>query len=137
MIFFKKYKPKSEFGFNFLTLLTGSGISQLIVLGASPILTRLFTPGDFGISALFISITSILLILGTGRYEMAIVQLRRGRWFISNYWNNSYFILFFLFSELILILFSDYSKLNELNVKLDGFLYLVPIYVFIVSFIKR
>lgn len=133
----RKYKPKSELGLNFLTLLTGSGLSQLIILGASPILTRVFSPEDFGVSALFLSITSILLILGTGRYEMAIIQTKDNVDGLSlTIGTIAISFSFFVFLELILIVLSDYSKLNDINLKLAGLLYLAPIYVFIVSFYK-
>jgi len=56
-----------------LTLLTGTGLAQLIALAASPLLSRLFAPEDFGVFALFQSVVALLAILATGRYELAIV----------------------------------------------------------------
>ena len=133
----KKYIPKSEFGLNFLTLLTGSGLSQLILVGVSPILTRIYSPEDFGIFALFISVSSILLVFGTGRYELAIIQTKEdvdGLSLAIGTLGISF--CFFVFSELIIFIFSNYSRLNELDLKLAGLLYLIPIYVLIVSFYK-
>ncbi|MDC1200166.1 oligosaccharide flippase family protein, partial [bacterium] len=63
----------SEFSKNVLTLMTGTTISQAIPLAATPILTRIYTPEDFGVLALFSSITAILGLLATGKYEMAIL----------------------------------------------------------------
>ncbi len=51
----------------------GSVSAQLILLLISPILTRLFTPDDFGIFALFVAISSILGMIANGRYEFAIL----------------------------------------------------------------
>nr|WP_249315571.1 oligosaccharide flippase family protein [Bacillus sp. FJAT-49711] len=53
--------------------MTGTTIAQALPIAASPILTRIFTPDDFGILALFLSITSIIGVMITGRYELAIM----------------------------------------------------------------
>ena len=53
--------------------MTGTGLAQAIPIAISPILTRLYTPEEFGIFALYIAITAILTILVTGRYELAIM----------------------------------------------------------------
>jgi O-antigen/teichoic acid export membrane protein len=68
-----KLKPKSEFSRNVLTLMTGTTIAQAIPLAISPILTRIYTPEDFGLLALFISIVSIMAVISTGKYELAII----------------------------------------------------------------
>lgn len=69
----KKLKPKSEFSRNVLTLMTGTTIAQAIPIAISPVLTRIYTPEDFGIFALYMSIASILSVMATGRYELAIM----------------------------------------------------------------
>jgi O-antigen/teichoic acid export membrane protein len=70
----QKLKPKSEFSRNVLTLMTGMMIAQAIPIAISPILTRIYTPEDFGLLALFLAIFSILSIIATGRYELAIMS---------------------------------------------------------------
>ena len=70
---FKKLLPKSEFGRHALTLVTGSTIAQAIPIAISPILTRLYTPAEYGTFSLYLSIASIFAIMGTGRYELAIM----------------------------------------------------------------
>ena len=52
--------------------MTGTGLAQAIPIAITPILTRLYTPEDFGLVALFVSCASVLSILATGRYELAI-----------------------------------------------------------------
>ena len=52
--------PGGEFTRNVLTLLTGTTIAQAIPVLIAPVLTRLYSPKDFGLAALFFS----LLILG-------------------------------------------------------------------------
>jgi len=58
-----KLKPRSEFSKNVLTLMTGTTIAQAIPIAITPILTRLYTPEDFGVFALFIVIIFILKVL--------------------------------------------------------------------------
>lgn len=69
----KRLKPKSEFSRNVLTLMTGATIAQAIPIAITPILTRLYTPEDFGLLALFIAITAILGSIANARYELAII----------------------------------------------------------------
>ena len=64
---------KSEFNSNVFTLMMGSTLAQAIPIAITPILTRLYTPEDFGIFALFIAITSILGSVANGQYEQAIM----------------------------------------------------------------
>ena len=68
-----KFKPKSEFSRNVLTLMTGTTIAQAIPIAISTILTRIYTPEDFGIFALYMSIASMIAVVATGRYELAIM----------------------------------------------------------------
>jgi O-antigen/teichoic acid export membrane protein len=53
--------------------MTGTAIAQAIPLAVSPFLTRLFTPEDFGLFALYFSISQLLSVFITGRYEYAII----------------------------------------------------------------
>ncbi len=77
--FIKSSLPKSKFAHHVLTMMTGSGIAQIIPIIASPIITRLFTPGDFGEFALFFSWVSIISVVATGRYDLATVLPREDK----------------------------------------------------------
>ncbi len=55
-----KLKPKSEFSRNVLTLMIGTTIAQAIPIAISPILTRIYTPEDFGVFALYMASLSFL-----------------------------------------------------------------------------
>ena len=56
-----------------MTLVTGTGLAQLIPLAVSPLLTRLYTPQDFGVFALFAGLVAVLAVLGSARYELALM----------------------------------------------------------------
>jgi len=64
---------KDAFSKNVLILFVGTVIAQAIPIIISPVLTRLFTPEDFGLFALFFGISQIISVFVAGRYEMAII----------------------------------------------------------------
>lgn len=68
----KKLLNRSEFAKNVITLVTGTGIAQAVSLLASPLLSRLYTPEDFSVYALFASTSAILSVVAAGRYELAV-----------------------------------------------------------------
>jgi O-antigen/teichoic acid export membrane protein len=50
----------------------GTALGQLIVILASPILTRLYAPDDFGVLAVYASILGMIAVVASLRYEFAI-----------------------------------------------------------------
>lgn len=69
----KKLFGQTAYSKNILTLASGTALSQAIPLAISPILTRLFTPEDFGLFAVYFGILMIGSVFATGKYELAIV----------------------------------------------------------------
>ena len=60
--------------FRDVTVLTlGTGLAQLINIGSAPLLSRLYSPKDFGILAIFLAVVGISSTLVTLRYETAIL----------------------------------------------------------------
>jgi O-antigen/teichoic acid export membrane protein len=66
-------KNTSDFNKNVAKVLTGSLLSQIITLGLSPILTRIYKPEDFSSLALYLSVVSILTVMSTFKYDKAII----------------------------------------------------------------
>jgi O-antigen/teichoic acid export membrane protein len=64
---------QSKFFKNFLVLFKGSFLAQLIPLIISPVITRIYSPEQFGILALFVSLVTIIGSVINGRYEQAIM----------------------------------------------------------------
>ncbi len=56
---------------NILTLFSGKLTAQLILIGSAPIISRLFTPSDYGIAALVLAIAMIASPLATLGYGTA------------------------------------------------------------------
>ena len=63
----------SEFSKNVLKLITGLSIAQLIPILITPILTQFFSPEQFGTYGLYVSIYTILGIISSGKYDLAIM----------------------------------------------------------------
>lgn len=68
----KRLTPKTAFGKNVITVITGSGLAQFFPILISPVLTRLYSPEDFGFLALYLLGISVLTILATGKYEDSV-----------------------------------------------------------------
>lgn len=76
---FRQRLQNSELYKNILLLISGNGLAQIIPLLVYPIITRLFTPDDFGVLAFLFSIHSIILIISTGRFNLAIILPKKNR----------------------------------------------------------
>ncbi|NKQ41141.1 MAG: lipopolysaccharide biosynthesis protein, partial [Sulfurovum sp.] len=125
-----RFKPKSEFSRNVLTLMTGTTIAQAIPVAISPILTRIYTPEDFGVFALYMSVASILSVMATGRYELAIMLPKKDE-DAANIVALSIIISFFVSSIALLIVFIFNAQITNLlgNPEISNWLYFVPITV--------
>ncbi|MCD5380539.1 oligosaccharide flippase family protein [Candidatus Gracilibacteria bacterium] len=124
-------KPKSEFNRNILTLMTGTIIAQAIPIAISPLLTRIYSPDDFGIFALYMSIISILAVIATGRYELAIILPEKDEDAINLIALSMILVSVFCFFVFILVLvFNDQivSILKAPNI--SSWLYFTPISIF-------
>ena len=128
----KKFKPKSEFSKNVLTLMTGTTIAQAIPIAISPILTRIYTPADYGLVALFMSIATIGSIAATGRYEMAIMLPKKDTDAINVFFLSIIIAFLMSFISLIIVLLFNQNITKFLgNQDVSVWLYLVPISVLV------
>jgi len=64
---------KGSFTSHVLTLTAGSTFSQAVNAAGTLVLARLFSPADFGLLALFMAITAFLSVVGSWRYETAVM----------------------------------------------------------------
>lgn len=63
----------SEFGINVRRLVVGNGLGQAITLLSTLVVARLFDPDDFGVAALFLSVTMMVSAVGSLRYDQAVI----------------------------------------------------------------
>ncbi len=127
-----RLRPKGEFAGNILVLMTGSTLAQAIPIAVSPILTRLYTPEEFGIFALYISLASFIALGATGRYELAVMLPKKD--------SDALHIAFLsvgitaavsLLSLLLVAVFNRPIVRLLGNPELSGWLYLLPLSVFL------
>ena len=67
----------STFFRNVATLVSGSALAQLVGLACAPILTRLYTPEDFGLLGIFMAVSAVAATIATLRYDLAIILPRK------------------------------------------------------------
>ncbi|MCB9284437.1 MAG: oligosaccharide flippase family protein [Lewinellaceae bacterium] len=64
---------RSEYSKNVIKVMTGTTLAQALPIAVAPILTRLYPPEAFGVFYLYAALVSILSVVATGRYELAIL----------------------------------------------------------------
>lgn len=130
----KKLKPKSEFSRNVLTLMTGTTIAQAIPIAISPILTRIYTPQDFGVFALFISIVAIFSSIASGRYELAIMVPKDDENAINIFALGFLIVSSLSFLLLVFVFLFDEAITNLLNnPEINMWLYFIPLAVLFIG----
>ncbi|MCH1547304.1 MAG: oligosaccharide flippase family protein, partial [Flavobacteriaceae bacterium] len=119
---------KSDFAKNVITLITGTAIAQAIPIAISPILTRIYSPEDFGVFALYLSISSIIAIGATGRYELAINLPAKDEDAIQILWLSCILTLLVSFFTLtVILLFNNNISSLLQNDSIGVWLYFVPL----------
>ena len=112
---------------NILTLLTGTLFAQAVTILASPILSRFYTPDDFGAAALYASLVGAGTIVATGSFEQGILLPRHK---LTAYHVALVSLLcsmvFFVVSLLVVICFHDEICCWLNNPDFGIWLYLVP-----------
>lgn len=64
---------RSEFARNVATLMSGTVLAQMLPILLSPVMTRIFSPSDYGVLGLYMAISGILNVLVTSQYNHAIM----------------------------------------------------------------
>lgn len=110
--------------------MSGTALSQGILIAATPILTRLFTPENFGFLALYLAFVGTISVVSSWKYELAIMlpedeEDAKALVFLS--------IIITIFTSLIvfiiLFIFKGYLGAITENIKL--FIWLVPLGILI------
>lgn len=119
---------KSEFGKNVFTLIKGATIAQFLPIAFTPLFTRLFSPEEFGVFALYMSFITFLAVISTGRYEQAVVLPKTSEEAI-NVLVGAFVILigFTVFLYLLLLLLYDHISTWIQTPSLDFWLWMLPL----------
>lgn len=70
--FLQRLLPQGPFGKGVAVLAAGTATSQAIAILSAPFLTRLYTPYDFGVLAVYAAVLGVMLVVAGLRYELAI-----------------------------------------------------------------
>ena len=125
---------KSEFIKNILSLSLASVVAQIINFFLTTILTRIYSPYDFGLLTIFLSVASIIGVFATGKFDVAIVvaktrnqaiSLVRLSFFISLLFSLLVFIVIIIFKPIII----QYFKHPEIT----NWFYYLPLMLFFTS----
>lgn len=119
---------KGKYSKSFFSLISGTAFAQILMFLASPILTRVYSPSDFGDYAIFSVMCSIISIIACLRYDLTIVLPKEDKEAI-NLFVLSLIISFcmgtFLFVFLILLDIFNISLINKF-IKKDWYI-MIPI----------
>lgn len=96
-----------------LILAIGTGVAQLLPILSLPVLASYYSPESFNYLALFISVSAILSILSTGRFELAILKPKSERVAFSLFALSSLVSLCFSLFIFILIFILEWIGINN------------------------
>lgn len=115
-------------------LVGGTAGAQVLMLLASPILTRLYSPEDFGVLAIFISLLSIFTVVASLRYQLAI-PLPKSDQDAANITLLSILLVvcMALLSSVILVFTSDYLIKVTNAAALESIIWIMPLSVFFIG----
>jgi O-antigen/teichoic acid export membrane protein len=133
--FIAVYSNKSGFVRNSFTLKLGTSVAQGIPILFSPVLTRLFSPEEFGLFAIVSSITAIISVISTGKYETVILIAKNKKDAVNIIAIS--LIISLLVSLLAIILLFPFSGLIIRLLKqprLEHWIFVCPIISFFISF---
>lgn len=112
---------------NVATLISGTAISQALLFFFTPILTRIYSPEEFGIFAIYVAIVAIIGTVTSLKYDMAIMLPRdnidaQALFFLSIALTFIISILTLVCCIVLMLFFSDIGLVQ----KIDTFIWILP-----------
>lgn len=123
--------PKSNFARSVSILVGGTAGAQLITIAATPLLTRLYTPNDFGVLAVYMSVLALFTVIASLRYELAIPLPKSDEDAIHIVVLCLFITLLMTVLSLTIVLIWGEKGVDILNIpNLAAYLWLLPVGVF-------
>lgn len=124
--------PKKSFARSASLLVGGTLGSQALLILVSPLLTRLYSPSDFGLLAVYTSILTITLLISSLRYDVAIPLPEDDVEAVNVFALSLALVGMFAVTTSIIVLFwrDGISELLEIP-SLADFLWLLPVGILI------
>nr|WP_141655398.1 oligosaccharide flippase family protein [Roseivirga seohaensis] len=111
----------------------GTAIAQAVPVLVSPIITRVYTPEDIGVFTLVMSVISFCAVVGSGRYEVAIM-IPNDNVVARNLVAIAHFLGFIFCLILGIVVLTAHDAVGDilgLNPKDRHWLYWIPVYTFL------
>ena len=128
---------KSEYARNVLTLMSGTTIAQAIPVAITPVLTRIYSPGEFGLFAVYMALISIGTMIATGRLEMAVLIARKDsealQLVITSFIISGITSILTLF---VIVIWGQQLAMLSGQPEIGNWLYFVPFSIFLFSIYK-
>ena len=115
-------------------MVSATTIAQAIPIVVAPLLTRIYSPEEFGLFAIYIAITTIIGVFATGRYALAIMLPKEDASAANLMWLSIIIALTVALITLIVVHFGanvlgSMAGLDELG----EVIYLIPVSVFLLG----
>ncbi|WP_161882072.1 lipopolysaccharide biosynthesis protein [Deinococcus alpinitundrae] len=117
----------NRFAKNTLILVGGTASGQLILVAVSPLLTRLYSPADFGVLSVYISILGLTSIISSLRYDQAILLPKEEK-VATDVLNLSLVAAIFsaIFSSVVIIAIKSVPLINLKLAPFAQFFWIIP-----------
>lgn len=115
-------------------LVGGTAGAQLVLIAATPVLTRLYSPSEFGLLAAFVSLLAFLTVVSSGRYELAIHLPEKIEETVAvTVLSFICLVLTTVISIILIFIFSEHLSVLLKAPELASYLWLLPLAVFFVG----
>lgn len=115
-----------------MKLMSATMIAQIISFSFSPILTRIYTPEEYGLLTLFTTYVAILISFATGRYEVAVVLPEKDKDSKALLYGSILYLSVMTIIIFLIITFFHNPILNIVeNKSFSIWLYFVPVSIFL------
>ena len=130
----KKIIPRSEFAKNIFALSAGSVAAQVINFFLTTFLTRIYSPLDFGLLTIYISVSSLIGVFSTGRFDVAVV-IAKSREEGKSLVRLCFFIvlIFSLLSFIVVVIFKPLIQHHLEHPEIITWFYFLPLTLFFTS----
>ena len=125
-------RKKNSYLKNIATLMSGTLAAQVVSLAAIPVITRIYNPTEFGAFSFLLSISTIIGLVSSLKYDQAIMLPKRTLDTESLVKLSFIITIFFtLLSLIVIIMFG--GKINEAIGYSNNIIYFIPILVFLIG----
>lgn len=130
---FRQRIQNSSFLKNALTLISSTVVAQLMPIVTAPILTRIYSPDDYGVLGIYMAVSGLFSVFSTLGYANAIMiakEEEEARQLMTICIYNALFVSF-ISLVVVLILRGVISKYFQIEKMSDIYLYFIPFTVLI------